>query len=199
LPDICIKVIIIGDSNVGKSNIMLRFTTNDFSNEIASTIGVEFMTKSFIFNGQNYKLQIWDTAGQERFRAISRNVYKDSMCVLLVYDITNKESFEHVIYWLNEIKVYIDKNTPIFLIGNKSDLEQLRKIKTEIGYNFAKENNLLFFETSALEKINIDIVFETIIKHINKIDLQCKTTTNTISIITQQMKSTDNSNKKCKC
>lgn len=154
------KIILIGDSGVGKTNLMSRFTNDVFNLDAPSTIGVEFMSKRIdLGNATEVKLQVWDTAGQERFRAMSRGVYYGSHGVFLTYDITSRESFDHLANWLKDIRVQVTQNTVIFLVGNKSDLDHMRVIQQKDGVAFAKDNGLLFMETSALEKLNVDEAF----------------------------------------
>ncbi|CCW71364.1 unnamed protein product [Phytomonas sp. Hart1] len=160
------KVVIIGDSGVGKSNLMTRYTTNEFSQDTPATIGVEFMTKSIKVEGRDTKVQIWDTAGQERFRAISRSIYHGARGVMLVYDITNPSSFDSIPTWLRELRVFVPTTCCIFLIGNKCDLEHLRAVKKEDADRFARKNGLSFLETSALEKTNVDKAFEWLSKSV---------------------------------
>ena len=162
------KVVIIGDSGVGKSNIMTRYAQNEFSNDTPSTIGVEFMTKPLKIDGRDVKVQIWDTAGQERFRAISRSVYHGAKGAMIVYDITNQTSFDNVGMWLQELRAHLPPTATLFLIGNKSDLDHMRAVKKETGDRFARENNMAFMETSALEKINIDRAFEMLVKKMHE-------------------------------
>lgn len=160
------KVVIIGDSGVGKSNLMTRYTTNEFSQDTPATIGVEFMTKSVKVEGRDVKVQIWDTAGQERFRAISRSIYHGAKGAMLVYDITNQQSFDNIPNWLTELRVHVSATCSIFLIGNKCDLEHLRVVKKDVADRFARDNGLSFLETSALEKINVDKAFEWLVKSV---------------------------------
>lgn len=161
------KVVIIGDSGVGKSNLMMRYCCNEFSTETPSTIGVEFQTKSVKCDNRHVKVQIWDTAGQERFRAISRSIYHGAKGAMLVYDITNQASFDSLSMWLNELRCHVHQSTVIFLIGNKSDLEHLRVIKKETADRFARENGLSFLETSAAERTNVDKAFDWLVKSIH--------------------------------
>jgi Ras-related protein Rab-11A len=160
------KVVIIGDSGVGKSNLMTRYTTNEFSQDTPATIGVEFMTKSVKTEGRDVKVQIWDTAGQERFRAISRSIYHGAKGAMLVYDITNQQSFDNIPNWLAELRVHVSATCSIFLIGNKCDLEHLRAVKKDVADRFARDNGLSFLETSALEKTNVDKAFEWLVKSV---------------------------------
>lgn len=162
---ILFKIIIIGNSGVGKSNIMSRYVQDQFNNELHATIGVEFTTKTLMIDEKDVKLQIWDTAGQERFRAISRSIYNGAKGAFLVYDITNQETFDNIPNWLMELKTYTGPNIPLFLIGNKCDLEHMRAVKKNVADKFARDNGLSYIETSALEKTNIDKVFELLAKN----------------------------------
>ncbi|AYU76718.1 small GTP-binding protein Rab11 [Leishmania donovani] len=163
------KIVLIGDSGVGKSNLMTRYTTNEFNQETPSTIGVEFMTKSVKIQSRDAKIQIWDTAGQERFRAISRSIYHGAKGAMLVYDITNQTSFDSIPTWLQELRVFVPATCCIFLIGNKCDLEHLRVVKKEAADRFARENGLSFLETSALERTNVDKAFEWLAKSVYEV------------------------------
>ncbi|GET86558.1 small GTP-binding protein Rab11, putative [Leishmania tarentolae] len=163
------KIVLIGDSGVGKSNLMTRYTTNEFNQETPSTIGVEFMTKSVKIQNRDAKIQIWDTAGQERFRAISRSIYHGAKGAMLVYDITNQTSFDSIPTWLQELRVFVPVTCCIFLIGNKCDLEHLRVVKKEVADRFARENGLSFLETSALERTNVDKAFEWLAKSVYEV------------------------------
>ena len=156
------KIIIIGDSGVGKSNILGRYLNNEFKQETKSTVGVEFGSKKLKVSGINIKLQIWDTAGQERYRAITSAYYKGSKGCFIVYDITSTQSFDDVEKWYEEIIKITEKGISLILVGNKSDLESERKVTVEMGQNKAKNLNCPFFETSALNNTHIDTVFQTI-------------------------------------
>lgn len=165
-----VKIVIIGDSGVGKTNIMKRYVENVYE-DTGSTIGVEFETKSVNIDGKDVKLQIWDTAGQERFRAISRTIYHNAKCVILVYDITRRDSFENVSMWLNESKINAPSSAHYILVGNKNDMEHIRDVSPEQGDAFARRQNMSFLETSAQDNVNIDRTFDFIINFI-KIDKQ---------------------------
>lgn len=132
-------VVLIGDSGVGKSNILGRFTRNEFNIESKSTIGVEFATRTVTVDGKTIKAQIWDTAGQERYRAITSAYYRGAVGALLMYDITKSETYEHVSRWLEELKDHADPQIVVMLVGNKCDLKHLRAIPTEEAKNFASE------------------------------------------------------------
>ena len=156
------KIIIIGDSGVGKSNILGRYLTNTFKQDTKSTVGVEFGSKKVTVNGVNIKLQIWDTAGQERYRAITSAYYKGSKGCFIVYDITSTQTFEDVEKWYEEINKSGDKGISIVLVGNKCDLEDERKVTIEMGEKKAKNLNCPFFETSALNNTQIEKIFQVI-------------------------------------
>merc|ERR1712211_36727 len=126
--DYLFKVVIIGDSGVGKSNLLSRFTRNEFHLDSKSTIGVEFATRSIQHDGKIIKAQIWDTAGQERYRAITSAYYRGAVGALLVYDISKQATFKNVERWLTELREHADNNIVIMLVGNKSDLKHLRAV-----------------------------------------------------------------------
>lgn len=154
---------LIGDSGVGKSNLLSRFTTNDFNMESKSTIGVEFATRTIEVEGKKIKAQIWDTAGQERYRAITSAYYRGAVGALIVYDISKPSSYENCNHWLTELRENADDNVAVGLIGNKSDLDHLRAVPTDEARNFAQENQLLFTETSALKSENVELAFRELI------------------------------------
>lgn len=160
------KMIIIGDSGVGKSNIMTRYLKNEFRTDSKSTVGVEFGTKKLSVGGIDTKLQIWDTAGQERYRSITSSYYKGSKGCFIVYDITNEASFQNVEKWFEETKRSAEKNVSVVLVGNKCDLEQERKIPKEKGEERAQILECPFFETSALSNINIEAIFQAMADNI---------------------------------
>jgi|Transcript_88010 small GTP-binding protein len=151
------KYIVIGDTSVGKSCLLLQFTDKRFRSEHDVTIGVEFGSKTIDIDGKPTKLQIWDTAGQESFRSITRSYYRGAAGALIVYDISRRETFDHVVRWLDEVRQQSDRKTIITLIGNKSDLT--RRVSYDEGSRFAKENGLLFTETSARSDDMVDEAF----------------------------------------
>eukprot|EP00250_Pteridium_aquilinum_P033059 c5159_g1_i1 orf=286-936(-) len=167
--DYLFKVVLIGDSGVGKSNLLSRFTRNEFSLESKSTIGVEFATRSISVDNKMIKAQIWDTAGQERYRAITSAYYRGAVGALLVYDITRHVTFENVERWLKELKDHTDSNIVVMLVGNKSDLRHLRAVSTEDGQSFAERESLYFMETSALEATNVEHAFQQILTQIYRV------------------------------
>ncbi|GER26297.1 RAB GTPase homolog A1F, partial [Striga asiatica] len=154
--DYLFKVVLIGDSGVGKSNLLSRFTKNEFSQQCKSTIGVEFATRSIHVDDKVVKAQIWDTAGQER----------GAVGALLVYDVTRNVTFENVERWLKELRGHTDSNIVIMLVGNKADLRHLRAVPMEKAKAFAVRENIFFMETSALEAINVDKAFTEVLTQI---------------------------------
>ncbi|CAM8966680.1 unnamed protein product [Rhodiola kirilowii] len=161
--DYLFKIVLIGDSGVGKSNILSRFTRNEFCLESNSTIGVEFATRTLQVEGKTVKAQIWDTAGQERYRAITSAYYRGAVGALLVYDITKRQTFDNVQRWLRELRDHADSNIVIMLAGNKSDLSHLRAVNKDDAQHMAEREILSFLETSALEATNVENAFQTIL------------------------------------
>ncbi|KAL7394475.1 hypothetical protein ABVT39_026583 [Epinephelus coioides] len=167
--DYLFKVVLIGDSGVGKSNLLSRFTRNEFNLESKSTIGVEFATRSIQVEGKTIKAQIWDTAGQERYRAITSAYYRGAVGALLVYDIAKHLTYENAERWLKELQDHADSNIVIMLVGNKSDLRHLRAVPTDEARAMAEKNGLSFLETSALDSSNVELAFQTILTAIYNI------------------------------
>ncbi|KAJ3435906.1 ras-related protein rab-2-a [Anaeramoeba flamelloides] len=153
------KFVIIGDSGVGKSCILLQFTDHRFQALHDLTIGVEFGARLIDIEGEKIKLQIWDTAGQESFRSITRSYYRGAAGALLVYDITRRETFNHLVSWLEDARQHSSKDLKIMLVGNKLDLDYKREVSYEEGLTFAQEHNLTFVETSAKSSQNIEESF----------------------------------------
>ncbi|XP_057783831.1 ras-related protein Rab11D [Salvia miltiorrhiza] len=164
--DYVFKVVLIGDSAVGKSQILSRFSRNEFSLDSKATIGVEFQTRTMVIQHKSVKAQIWDTAGQERYRAVTSAYYRGAVGAMLVYDITKRQTFDHIPRWLEELRAHADKNIVIILIGNKSDLEDQRAVPTEDAKEFAEKEGLFFLETSALEATNVEEAFVTVLTEI---------------------------------
>ncbi|XP_010919004.2 ras-related protein RABA1f [Elaeis guineensis] len=167
--DYLFKVVLIGDSGVGKSNLLSRFTRNEFSLESKSTIGVEFATRSIHVDDKVVKAQIWDTAGQERYRAITSAYYRGAVGALLVYDVTRHVTFENVERWLKELRDHTDSNIVIMLVGNKADLRHLRAVSTEDAKAFAERESTFFMETSALESTNVENAFTEVLTQIYRV------------------------------
>jgi len=164
--DFLYKIVLIGDSGVGKSNLLSRFTRNQFNMESKMTIGVEFATRSIQTDGKTIKAQIWDTAGQEKFRAITSAYYRGAVGAIIVYDIAKHSTYENVKMWLQELKNHADPNLVIMLVGNKSDLRHLRDVQTEEAESLAEVNQLSFIETSALDTTNVETAFHNILTEI---------------------------------
>ena len=174
MSDDCVyKVLLLGDSSVGKTCFLLRYCDKTFQEAHLSTIGLDYRLKTMTLkSGKNIKLQIWDTAGQDRFRAITKNYYKGANGIILIYDVTNLQSYENVKNWITQIKDEANPNVIIYLAGNKVDVkDEERVVKTEDGQRIADEYKLKFYETSAKSGINVNIIFEEfiIIYHSNKI------------------------------
>ncbi|KAJ8448171.1 hypothetical protein Cgig2_031895 [Carnegiea gigantea] len=164
--DYVFKVVLIGDSAVGKSQLLARFARNEFSVDSKATIGVEFQTKTLVIDQKTVKAQIWDTAGQERYRAVTSAYYRGAVGAMLVYDMTKRQSFDHIARWLDELRGHADKNIIIMLIGNKCDLASLRAVPIEDAKEFAERENLFFMETSALDSTNVETAFLTVLTEI---------------------------------
>ncbi|VFQ89064.1 unnamed protein product [Cuscuta campestris] len=159
-----------GDSGVGKSNLLSRFTRNEFTQDTKSTIGVEFATRTIrVDNNKIIKAQIWDTAGQERYRAITSAYYRGAVGALLVYDITRRVTFESLERWLKELRDHTDPNIVVMLVGNKADLRHLRAVTTDDSKVFAERENTFFMETSALEAINVENAFTEVLSQIYRV------------------------------
>ena len=160
-----IKILTLGDSTVGKSSLVLRYSDNKFDDHLFSTIGIDFRTKYIKIGDSSVKVLIWDTAGQEKFQTVAKHYYKGANGVLLTYDISKRKSFNRIEFWLKELKENnkID-DLVIYLVGNKIDLEDKREISEEEGKKYAKENNINFFEASAKTGQGVNKLFNQIIK-----------------------------------
>ncbi|KAH3758788.1 GTP-binding protein [Pelomyxa schiedti] len=143
------KYIIIGDTAVGKTCLLLQFTERKFVGQHDMTIGVEFGSQTIEIDGKIVKMQIWDTAGQENFRSITRSYYRGAAGALLCYDITRRDTFNNLSAWLEDTRKHANSSMAIVLIGNKADCEDMRQVSVEEGQTFARDNGLLFMETSA--------------------------------------------------
>lgn len=164
--DFMFKILIIGNSSVGKTSFLFRYADNSFTSAFVSTVGIDFKVKTVIRNGKKIKLQIWDTAGQERYRTITTAYYRGAMGFILMYDVTNEESFNSVQDWVTQIKTYSWDNAQVILVGNKSDMEAERIVTYERGKQLADQLGLEFFETSAKENINVQDVFDRLVDSI---------------------------------
>ena len=164
--DFKVKIMFIGNSSVGKTSIIKRYSKNIFSTSYISTLGIDFESKNINIDNKTINLQIWDTAGQEKYKVLSKNYYNNSNAFIIVYDITNLESFESVMNWIDQIKENAPENVKSILLGNKSDLEEKRKISEEEGKNLAKKINSNFYETSAQNGANIEKAIDNLVKDV---------------------------------
>jgi len=162
--DYVCKLLILGDSGVGKSSLMVRFSDDTFSEAFSTTIGIDFKIRKATVKGKKLKVQIWDTAGQERFRTITRSYYKGIHGYILVYEITNRKSFEHVAHWLKEIDENGIEGIPKILIGNKCDLNHLREVEEAEGKAYADSIGVPFVETSAKSGVAVKEMFESMLE-----------------------------------
>ena len=177
-----LKILLLGDSSVGKTCFLKRYTDNTFQDAYLSTIGFDFKFKYVTLdNGKTVKVQLWDTAGEERFRTIAKSYYKGAHGIILIYDVTNRKSFDNIRKWLNQIKDEASSKISIILVANKIDCEdEFRQVLKEEGKALASKNNLTIFEASAKENINVEESFKYIIEETNKniTNLITQTTTN---------------------
>ena len=164
--DLMFKILLLGDSGVGKSSLLLRYTKHEFNVDMRSTIGVEFALKYLKIDNFQLKVQIWDTAGMERYRSITSAYYKGAKGVIIVYDICREKSFENVDKWIEDFKSKADEDAVILLIGNKNDLDDKREVNKEEAELKAQKNKFAFMETSAKDNNNVDKAFETLFKEI---------------------------------
>lgn len=158
-----LRLVLIGDSGVGKSSLLLRFADDSFTESFISTIGVDFRYRTIkVENNKEVKLQIWDTAGQDRFRSITSAYYRNADGIVMVYDVTKMDSFEHVEEWLSEVDKYATENIVKILVGNKADLHHERQVPRETAQRFADKLGMTFLESSAKTATNVPQVFETV-------------------------------------
>ncbi|XP_057512903.1 ras-related protein RABA5b-like [Actinidia eriantha] len=160
------KIVVIGDSAVGKSNLLSRFARDEFDLHSKATVGVEFQTQVLEVDGKEVKAQVWDTAGQERFRAVTSAYYRGAVGALIVYDISRRTTFDSVKRWLEELDTHCDTTVARMLVGNKCDLENIRDVSVDDGKSLAEEEGLFFIETSALDSTNVNAAFEIVIREI---------------------------------
>jgi small GTP-binding protein len=161
-----VKLILVGDSGVGKTHFLSRFVNDQFNPESKTTIGVEFATKRFRVGDKSIKAQIWDTAGQERYRSVTTSYYKGAAGALLLYDTTSSQTFASVPRWVEETRAHAEPSILIVLIGNKIDQTEARSVSTTEGKNYAERNQLLFFEASAKDATNVEAAFMELVTEI---------------------------------
>ena len=166
--DYLFKILLIGDSGVGKSCLLLRFADDEYTDSYLSTIGVDFKIRTIEIEGKSVKLQIWDTAGQERLRTITSSYYRGAHGIIVVYDITDISSYKNVRQWLQEIDRYACENVNRLLVGNKSDLEKKRAVSHSEAKFFADELGIPFIETSAKKSENVEHTFIKLATDIQK-------------------------------
>jgi len=174
--DFIFKVLLLGNSNVGKSSLFLRFVDDIWNDTFVPTIGVDFKIKTFEVDGKKIKMQIWDTAGQERFKNIISSYYRGAHGILVIYDVTDKESFKNITNWLIEIEKNAGKNILKVLIGNKCDLDDKRVVTYSQGKEFADNYGLKFIETSAKKNLNVVEAFETLGRELMNENMDTKVT-----------------------
>jgi len=172
--DYLFKLVLIGDSGVGKSCLLLRFADDNFTDSYISTIGVDFRFRTITIDKKTVKLQIWDTAGQERFRTITSAYYRGADGIIMVYDVTSSESFDHVEEWLSEVDRYANENTSKLLVGNNADLIEDKQVSEETAQRFADKLSIPFIETSAKTATNVDAAFLTMAKELIKMRSKIK-------------------------
>jgi len=193
--DIKFKIMVIGESKVGKTSVIKKYTQNKFGGVYLTTVGVDFQDKIINIDDRKIRLQIWDTAGQERFRNITKNYFNSSNGFLLIYDITDKESLEHLNFWNAQIQLNAPAKSKCVLLGNKCDLEGSRAVSIEEGKIFAEKNKIKFFETSAKNGTNIDEAFEYLANEIyNEQKMETRSVTSSQVLSKSQ---TFKSKKKC--
>ncbi|KAI6183809.1 Ras-related protein Rab-3 [Aphelenchoides bicaudatus] len=167
--DYMFKLLIIGNSSVGKTSFLFRYADDSFTSAFVSTVGIDFKVKTVFRGDKRVKLQIWDTAGQERYRTITTAYYRGAMGFILMYDITNEDSFNSVQDWCTQIKTYSWENAQVVLVGNKCDMDEERVVSYERGRQLADQLGLEFFEASAKENINlVDIICNKMAESLDK-------------------------------
>ncbi|XP_050034864.1 ras-related protein Rab-8A-like isoform X3 [Dermacentor andersoni] len=166
--DFLFKLLLIGDSGVGKTSILFRFSDNKFDGSFISTIGIDFKIRIIEIDGKKIKLQIWDTAGQERFRTITTAYYRGAMGIMLVYDVTKEATFENIKTWIRNTDEHAAADVEKMILGNKCDMNELRQVSKERGEKLAIEHNIKFMETSAVSSINVEDAFYTLARDIKE-------------------------------
>ncbi|CAF1121593.1 unnamed protein product [Rotaria sordida] len=176
--DYLFKILIIGDSGVGKTTILQRFAQDYFSTEYVATIGVDFQIRTLDIDSKRCKLQVWDTAGQDRFKCVVSSFYRNANGVIICFDLTDLESFRNVNNWFEEVKRYCPEQTPIFLIGTKSDLKTRRMVSDDMIKNYTEKNRLSYLETSSKTNENVEKCFvdftQNLVAHTNEMEMVYK-------------------------
>ena len=199
--DYLFKILLIGNSGVGKSSLLLRFSDDTFTGNFMPTIGVDFKIRTLEVDGKTIKLQIWDTAGQERFKTITSSYYKGAHGIIVVYDVTDKESFKNIDTWMNEIEKHASDNVSRILCGNKSDLEDSRQVSTDEGKELSDTYNIRFIESSAKDNANVEEAFTLMTKEIKSrvVHTEAKKPTQTGKRLNTQNKTLKKKNEKGCC
>ena len=202
MSEICLKILLIGDSFVGKTSLLLKYTEGKMPENHMATIGVEFKEKVINCNNRQIKLQIWDTSGQERFRSITQNFYRNADGIMVVFDVTNKNSFAHIKDWLTDVQ-NLDSDLKRILVANKTDLVDSRVINKEKMENFGENKNMKCYETSAKSGLNVDLIFQDLAELIladkteEEIEERFTKTQNNLSISSENSENISNKKKKC--
>jgi small GTP-binding protein len=191
------QLLIIGDSTVGKTSLLFRYTDDKFSSQHLATVGIDFFTKDEIFNGKVVRIKVWDTAGQERYKSMTNAFYRNAQGIILVYDVNNLETFENLKYWLQSINLNLGDKTDIkkIIIGNKIDLA--REVKKEEAEKFAAQSNVPYFETSALENRGIPESIHYLVQEALKEKLIPVENKDSLRLTTKS--NNESSSGKCKC
>ena len=163
-----VKLMILGDSSVGKTSLLKKYCKNEFSHSYITTVGIDFQVKLLNINDKKIKIQIWDTAGEERYRVVAKNYFNTSDGFIIMYDITNRDSFDSISNWIEQIKDSTPNYKKSVLFGNKSDLNKLRNVQINEGKELAQKNDFKFFETSAKDGLNLNEGIESIVKDVLK-------------------------------
>jgi len=174
--DYMFKLVLLGDAGVGKSSLLIRFADYEFSESHIATIGVDFRYRTVTIDDRVVKIQIWDTAGQEKFRTIVQAYYRGADGVIMVFDVTDSSSFDHVEEWLADVDKHAEKDPVKLLVGNKADLVEMRQVDEEVAQKFAEEHNIQFVETSAKTATNVSTAFLSITKELMRLDAPKKAT-----------------------
>lgn len=190
--DLLFKLLLIGDSGVGKTSILFRFSDDAFTPTFISTIGIDFKIKTIELKGKKIKLQIWDTAGQERFHTITTSYYRGAMGIMLVYDITNSKSFDNIQKWLRNIDEHANEDVEKMILGNKCDMEDRRIISKERGEAVARQHGIRFMETSACSNINVEKAFLDLARAIldNQTDQERRDSKDNVNIARSEQRNT---------
>ncbi len=201
--DYLFKVIVIGNSGVGKSSMLLQFVDHCFTTSYISTIGVDFKLTTLDIDGKLVKLQIWDTAGQERFRTITSSYYRGAQAVMLVYDVTDRQSFSDIQSWLKEVNTYSSHDIIKLLVGNKNDIKDQREVDLDEGQDLATKYGMTFIETSAKDNKNIQQSFmklgQSLIHKYVQTNISSNTTLKSTQTLSQTRSLLDSSNQKKAC